>query len=154
MDERFRAFTVLITKLYRAIRKIKNEETEEYGLTNPHVSCLYYLYKEKALTLTELVDICLEDKAILSKATSYLETNGLIFCESSQKKRYNNYFKLTEKGLIIAENLAKKIDNILDYASADIDNKDREIMYKSLISISEKLDKFCEKYNGDEKNGN
>ena len=23
-----------------------DEETEEYGLTSPHVSCLYYLYKE------------------------------------------------------------------------------------------------------------
>ena len=69
MEERFRTFTVLITKLYRAIRKIKNEETEEYGLSNPHVSCLYYLYKQEKLTLKELVDICLEDKAILSKAT-------------------------------------------------------------------------------------
>ena len=72
MEERFRTFTVLITKISRAIRKIKSEETEEYGLTNPHVSCLYYLYKQKALTLTELVDISLEDKAVLSKAISFL----------------------------------------------------------------------------------
>ena len=154
MEERFRTFTVLITKLYRAIRKIKNEETEEYGLTNPHVSCLYYLYKEENLTLKELVDICLEDKAVLSKATSYLENKGLIVCDSNQKKRYNSYFKLTDKGLLVAKGIAGKIDNILDYASADIDNNDRDIMYKSLILISNRLDKFCEKYEGEEKNGN
>ena len=150
MEERFRNFTVLITKLYRSIRKIKSEETEEYGLSNSHVSCLYYLYKEETLTLKELVDICLEDKAILSKATSYLETNGFIVCDSDQKKRYNGYFKLTDKGLSIAKNIASKIDNILNYASADLNEEDREILYKSLASISKRLDRFCEKYEGEE----
>lgn len=150
MEERFRNFTVLITKLYRAIRKIKNEETEEYGLTNPHVSCLYYLYKQEQLTLKELVDICLEDKAILSKATSYLETNGLIICDSDQKKRYNSYFKLTDKGMVVAKSIAGKIDDILNFASSDINDNDREILYKSLTSISDKLEKFCEKYEGEE----
>lgn len=150
MEERFRTFTVLITKLYRSIRKIKSEETEEYGLSNPHVSCLYYLYKEESLTLKELVDICLEDKAVLSKATTYLETNGLIVCDSNQKKRYNSYFRLTENGKVIAKNISEKIDKILDYASADMTEKEREIMYKSLLSISENLDKFCEKYEGEQ----
>ena len=153
MEERFRNFTVLITKLYRAIRKIKNEETEEYGLSNPHVSCLYYLYKQEKLTLKELVDICLEDKAILSKATSYLEISGLIVCDSDQKKRYNSYFKLTEKWLAVAKSIAIKIDNILDFASSDINNEEREILYKSLSSISSRLDKFCEKYEGEEQSG-
>ena len=150
MEERFRTFTVLITKLYRSIRKIKNEETQEYGLANPHVSCLYYLYKEEKLTLKELVDICLEDKAILSKAIAYLESNKLIVCDSNQKKRYNSYFKLTDKGMVVAKSLAGKIDNILDFASEEINDDDREILYKSLISISDKLDKFCEKYEGEE----
>ena len=93
MEERFRTFTVLITKISRAIRKIKSEETEEYGLTNPHVSCLYYLYKQEALTLTELVDISLEDKAVLSKAISFLEANDFIICDSNLKKRYNSHFR-------------------------------------------------------------
>ncbi len=150
MEERFRTFTVLITKLYRAIRKIKSEETEEYGLSNSHVSCLYYLYKEKSLTLKELVDICLEDKAILSKASVHLETKGLIACDSNQKKRYNSYFTLTEKGLAVAKSIAGKIDEILEYASADIRESDREVLYKSLFSISDKLDKFCKKYEGKE----
>lgn len=149
MQERFRTFTVLITKLYRAIRKIKSEEIEEYGLINPHVSCLYYLYKEKSLTLKELTEICLEDKAILSKSTTYLESKGLIVCDSTQKKRYNNYFTLSETGMEIAKNIATKIDNILDFASSDLDDTDRDIMYKSLSSISQKLEKYCEKYEGD-----
>ena len=146
MEERFRTFTVLITKLYRSIRKIKSEETEEYGLNSQHVSCLYYLYKEKSLTLTELVDISLEDKAIVSKSTSYLEKSGLIICDSNQKKRYNSYFKLTEKGEKVANGIATKIDNVLDYVSDDVTDEERKILYKSLTSISNKLDELCEKH--------
>ncbi|MBO7219177.1 MAG: hypothetical protein J6V40_04290 [Clostridia bacterium] len=150
MEERFRNFTVLITKLYRAIRKIKNEETEEYGLSSPHVSCLYYLFKEHSLTLTELVDICLEDKAILSKAISYLESKQLIVCDTNQKKRYNSYFTLTDKGMAVAKSIAAKIDSILDYVSDGVSDADREILYRSLSIISDKLDKLCEKYEGEE----
>ena len=146
MEDRFKTFTVLITKLYRAIRKIKNEETEEYGLTNPHVSCLYYLYQAQKLTLTELIDICLEDKAVMSKAITYLEKIGLIICETNQKKRYKSYFELTDNGLIVAKSIVAKIENILDFASADIYNNDRSVMYKSLLSISNKLDELCSKY--------
>lgn len=146
MKERFRTFTVLITKIYRAIRRIKNEETEKYGLNNPHVSCLYYLYKNEALTLKELTDICLEDKAILSKAISLLETNKLIVCDSDKKKRYNSYFRLTDQGLKIAKSIASKIDNILDYASGGINNNDRKVLYRSLSLISKNLDKLCESY--------
>ena len=107
---------------------------------------MYYLYKEEALTLKELTDICLEDKAILSKAISLLETNKLIVCDSDKKKRYNSYFRLTDKGLKIAKSIASKIDNILDYASVGINDGDREVLYRSLSLISENLDKLCEKY--------
>ena len=150
MEERFRTFTVLITKIYRAIRKIKSEETEEYGLSNPHVSCLYYLYKEESLTLKELMDICLEDKAALSRATGFLEKNGFIVCNSTQKKRYNSSFKLTELGTMVAESLAKKIDCILDVASVGIEEGERETLYKCLNIISSNLDSVCNKYEGEE----
>ena len=146
MEERFRTFTVLITKISRDIRKIKTGEMQEFGLSNMHVSCLYYLYKQKSLSAKELMDICLEDKAVMSKAINYLEKIGLIICETNQKKRYKSYFELTDNGLIVAKSIVAKIENILDFASADIDNNDRSVMYKSLLSISNKLDELCSKY--------
>ena len=149
MEERFRTFTVLITKISRLIRKIKTEEMHEYGLSNPHVSCLYYLYKEKSLTAKEIMDICLEDKAALSRAISHLETNGYIECDTNQKKRYNSCFKLTQHGLQIAKGIAEKIDNILEYASVGLGEEKRSNMYESLILISDNLDKFCDKYEGE-----
>ena len=148
MEERFRTFTVLITKISRDIRRIKTGEMQEFGLGNTHVSCLYYLYKESLLSAKELMDICLEDKASLSRAISYLEKNGYLECDSNLKKRYNSAFKLTEKGFLVAEKIANKIDNILDVASEGLSEEDRRSMYLGLSLISENLDNYCNKYEG------
>lgn len=149
MKERFRTFTVLITKINRAIKKIKTEEMEEYDLKSPHVSCLYYLFKQKTLTATELVDICQEDKAAISRSIEHLEAKEYIECDSSIKKRYNTAFKLTEKGESIANGIANKIDNILDLASEGVSEDKRKVMYECLNLISNNLDKICEKYEGE-----
>ena len=150
MDKRFRIFTVLITRLSRDIRKIKTGEMQEYGLGNAHVSCLYYLYTERNLTAKEIMDICLEDKASLSRAIAHLEANGFITCDSVLKKRYNSSFRLTEKGEFVARSIAEKIDNILGYASMGLSDKNRECMYEGLQLISDNLDKFCNKYEGEQ----
>ena len=67
MKERFKTFTVLIAKISRNIKKIKNQEMEEYGLRCVHVTCLYYLHSAESLTATELCDMCGEDKANMSR---------------------------------------------------------------------------------------
>lgn len=150
MQERFRTFTVLIAKISRSIRKIKTEEMEELDLKSPHVSCLYYLFKMGSLTAKEICDIAREDKASMSRSIEYLESNGYIECDSNQKKRYKSALSLTEKGEKVAEVIAEKIDNILDFASLDLSDNDREILYKSLTLISDNLEKYCtEKYEGD-----
>ena len=149
MEERFRTFTVLITKISRDIRKIKTGEMLKFGLSNTHVSCLYYLYKEKTLSAKELMDICLEDKASLSRAIAYLEENGYLECDSHLKKRYNSAFKLTAKGLEIAEQIALKIDSVLVFASDGLSEDKRTNMYDGLMLISNNLDKYCDKYEGE-----
>ena len=95
------------------------------------------------------MDICLEDKAALSRAIAYLETNGYIECDTNQKKRYNSCFKLTEIGLKIAKGIAEKIDAILDYVSAGLSESKRNNMYESLMLISDNLESFCIKYEGE-----
>ena len=146
MEERFRTFTVLITKINRSIRRIKTEEMGELNLKSPHVSCLYYLYKMESLTATELCDICQEDKASISRSIDTLENDGYIECESNAKKRYNSLLRLTSKGAKIGKLLADKIDNILDLASNGLSEEKRNNMYESLMLISDNLEKFCKNY--------
>ena len=78
MKERFQTFTVLIAKISRNIKKIKNQEMAEYGLRSVHVTCLYYLYSSEALTATELCELCEEDKATISRGLVFLEENVVI----------------------------------------------------------------------------
>lgn len=146
MEERFKTFTVLIAGINRCIRRIKTGEMAEFNLKSPHVSCLYYLYKAKSLTATELCDICEEDKANISRSVRYLEENGYLTCESKTAKRYQSPLVLTEKGEQIGGLIAGKIDAILESASIGLGEDERIILYRSLALIHENLQKICENY--------
>ncbi|MBQ9734478.1 MAG: winged helix-turn-helix transcriptional regulator [Clostridia bacterium] len=146
MYERFKSFTVLVLNINRAIHRIKTEEVAEFNLKGQHVSCLYYLYKEKALTAKELCDICYEDKSYISHSIKYLETNGFIECLQDAKKRYKATLTLTEKGKMTAEKIAKKVDEVFIPASDGLAEQDRAVLYKSLSIINDNLQKICNKY--------
>lgn len=86
MKERFETFTVLVNRISRNIRKIKNQEMAEYHLRSSHISCLYYLYLSEGLTATDLCEKCEEDKATISRSLDYLEKNNYLTCESKSVK--------------------------------------------------------------------
>ena len=146
MKDRFKTFTILIAKIARNIRRIKTEEMAEFKLKSPHVSCLYYLFKQKQMTAKELCDVCDEDKAAVSRSIEYLENNGLICCDSKMEKRYKSPLMLTKIGEKVAEQVVIKIDNILSVASEGLSEENRVIFYQSLELISNNLQKICDKY--------
>ncbi len=146
MEERFEIFTVLLNRINRNIRKIKNEEMANYELRSPHISCLYYLYVSKELTSKELCERCEEDKATISRSLDYLEKNNYILCKSDSKKRYNSPFELTERGMRAGKRIADKIAAVLDEISTGISDEDRAIFYRSLNVISENIDKVARSY--------
>ena len=98
MQERFEMFTVLINRISRDIRRIKNQEMAAYHLRSAHVSCLYYIYSMGGVTSAELCEHCEEDKATISRALDYLEANGFILRPCKGAKRYKSPLQLTEKG--------------------------------------------------------
>ena len=146
MDERFETFTVLLNRINRNIRKIKNEEMKNYELRSPHISCLYYLYISKELTAKELCEHCEEDKATISRSLDYLEKNNYIICKSDSKKRYNAPFELTERGARAGKRIADKIANVLEEISTGVSYEDRVVFYRSLNVISENIEKIAKSY--------
>ena len=140
MKERFEKFTVLINKISRNIRKIKNQEMAEYGLRATHVSCLYYLYAAESLTATELCERCEEDKATISRALDYLDTNGYITREAESAKRYKSPLLLTDKGKEVGKKIADKIGGVLDTISVGLTEEERIAFYRSLAIISDSLE--------------
>lgn len=147
MEERYQLFTTLIAKCSRAIKKIKSSEMSEFNLKGLHVSCLYYVYvSNKSLTATELCEICDEDKANISRAIDKLGEGGFVVCNSKTQKKYNCPISLTDKGIKVARSVSNKIDNIVMLASQGLSEEDRKVFYKSLILISNNLDKICKNY--------
>ena len=140
MNERFETFTVLINRISRNIRKIKNQEMADYDLRSVHISCLYYLYTNKGATATDLCERCEEDKATISRALDYLEVNGYLTCETKNAKRYKSPLLLTEKGNEVGKKISDKINGVLDTISDGLTEKEREDFYRSLSIISESLE--------------
>ncbi len=146
MTERFETFTVLIAKISRNIRKIKNQEMIKYDLKSPHISCLYFLHCADTLTATELCERCEEDKATISRSLDYLEKNGFVTCKSKSIKRYKSPLVLTEKGEEAGKVIAEKINGVLDEISKGLTEAERIEFYKYLTIISDGLDSIGRRY--------
>ena len=140
MQERFETFTVLINRISRTIRKIKNQEMAEYNLRSVHVSCLYYLYIHNGATATDLCERCEEDKATISRALDYLENNRYITRNPERTKRYNSPLILTDKGNEAGKKITAKINGVLDAISEGLTDEERVAFYRSLSIISESLE--------------
>lgn len=140
MQNRFETFTVLINRISRNIRKIKNQEIAAFNLKGGHISCLYHLYRTDGLTATDLCERCEEDKAAISRSLDYLEKNGYLTCDSQQQKRYKSPFSLTEKGRRVGKEIMDKIAQVLNEVSTDIAREELAAFYRSLTIISDSLD--------------
>ena len=140
MQERFETFTVLINRISRNIRKIKNQEMAEYSLRSVHISCLYYLYIGEPMTATDLCERCEEDKATISRALDHLESNGYLLCQPKSAKRYKSPIALTEMGRTVGRKIADKINRVLDEISTGLTEAERIAFYRSLSVISESLE--------------
>ena len=145
MKERFETFTVLINRISRNVRKIKNQEMAEYNLRSAHVSCLYFIYRAGEITATELCEKCEEDKATISRALDFLEKNDYIKCESKNTKRYKSPLVLTEKGAVIGKKIGDKIDSVLDEIGIGLSDAERTEFYRILSIISNSLEKVANK---------
>ena len=141
MENRYETFTTLVNSINRSIRRIKADAMKDYNLKVQHVSCLYYLYKEEALTATELIELCDEDKAAISRSLDFLETNGYLI-KGKNKNHYNCKIILTEKGIEVGKYISSRIEGILAAVDESIAKENRVIFYETLKIIENSLRKF------------
>ena len=113
MIDKYQSLTVEIARISRYIKRIKTEEISQIdpSLKGPHISCLYYIYKNNGtMTAKEISDISDEDKASISRSIDYLENNDYITCKCKSEKRYKSPLFLTQKGKEISEQITRPID--------------------------------------------
>lgn len=110
------------------------------------VTNIYYLYQQERLTAKKLSELCSEDKAAISRTILFLEKNGYITCDTESKKRYKAQLFLTEKGKIVGEKIAQKIDGVLRPAGEGLSESDRESFYRALTLICNNLEAISKTY--------
>ena len=148
--ERFETFTRSIFKLNRFIQKIKAKKMKEYGLKGTTSVCLYYLSVRKNLSARDLVILCEEDKAAISRALQSLEEKKYIKYDGDMnKKKYNTTILLTDEGKNVAEDINNKVMDALSVGGSGLTEENRKIFYDSLIKITNNLEDYI--FEGEEK---
>lgn len=141
---RFENFVGMISQIYKNIEKIKKNKMKEFGLSGNHVMCLHYLARyPEGQTAAELCQLISIDKAATSRTLSELvEKEFVCYPNMEGQKKYRIKAVLTEKGFYVTQQMDSIIDNVVNEIGKDISEEDREVMYRSMHSISKNLEEL------------
>lgn len=142
--DRFETFTGSILELSRLVQKIKDAEMKRFGLHAGHVMCLYNLGKyPEGLTVTQLAQICREDKAAVSRSLSDLVRRQLVGGDFPAGKRsYRTRLCLTASGRELVEQINSRVDAAVIGGSSGLTQLQRENLYAALELIIQNLSRF------------
>lgn len=141
MTKRFELFCTTINQIHRNLQRIKLKEMAEFGLKGIHVMCIFELYQNpEGLTLTQISNLCGEDKAAVSRAVTELTKRGFVI--SDTEKKYRSLITLTETGIATAEKINEKAETAVLAGSGELTKEERELFYKTLLYISDNLNHY------------
>lgn len=141
MTQRFELFCTTINQIHRNLQRIKLKEMEEFGLKAIHVMCLFELnHNPEGLTLTQLTNLCGEDKAAVSRAVSELTKRDMV--TSNSEKKYRSLITLTEEGKSIAAKIDQKAEAAVIAGSGNLTTEQRNSLYEILTYISNNLNHY------------
>lgn len=142
MISRFEEFTKSVSQAYKYIIKIKSHEMVEYGLKASNVTCLYFLGKHAdGLNAGELCELCMEDKAAVSKSLSILKEKSYVTQEDD--KKYRSKYVITSKGKEVFDKIRVIIENVVEKVGDTLTDAERKIFYKALDIIVKNLGNIC-----------
>ena len=136
--DRFENFTVTVLKINKLVQKIKLFEMDGYGLKAIHVMCIYYA-GGGPVTAGELCRLTCEDKAAISRALGMLKGRGV---RNYDAGKYNAEVTLTGKGRELCDFIKVKSSAAVEAAGADLSEEERALLYKSLASVADNLEKY------------
>ena len=134
--------------LNKLVQRIKTYEANKLGFKPIHISCGYYLRKNpQGLTAKELCDLSLEDKAAVSRALKTLQERGLVKYVSGG---HNEKVQFTDEGRRISDYIAERIDLAVKSNYANLNDDERNFLYKTLMDIADNLTDYYKNLTKDE----
>ena len=144
LDDRYCLFTSVIASLAYCIQSIKSLALSEFSIHGSSINCIFHLNRnENGLTASELVELCKEDKAAVSRSLSELENLGFVEKAKNGSRIYRAKYLLTETGKCAADRLLKIIHASVQ-ASGIPDEKERENLYRMLKDILKGLEGYLQ----------
>lgn len=142
MVNRYEHFSSSVSAISRYIQKIETDEMEKHGLKGSHAQYLATLKRfEQGLTVSQLSEMCMKDKAAVSRAVAEMEKNGLIIREKAGDNLYRAAIVLTEKGKEIADYVARRAVSAVEHVG--LDEQEIEKFYSALDLIAANLREVC-----------
>ena len=146
MENRFEKFSIAVLELNRCLQRIKDLEMRKFGLRSAHTMCVFYLGQHpQGLTVTQLSEICREDKAAVSRCLSQLAQRELVVSYAPRNLRaYRNPYRLTEKGRLLAKQMDERVAEALRWGGRGLTEEQRETFYASAQIILDNLSHYPE----------
>ena len=140
--ERFCAFSGLVDRAYKHLRRAQQKYTRSFGLRSMHVMCMLQLLDSPGgLSAMELSGRCGVDRAQISRVVGELSAEGLVReAEPGEKRRYRGSLALTEKGRSQAAGMSAIVAEKLSSVSSDLPAGDVETFYRVFGEIVRRLE--------------
>ena len=137
MENRFEKFSIAVLELNRYLQKIKDQEMRKFGLRSAHTMCVFYLGQHpEGLTVTQLSEICREDKAAVSRCLSQLAQRELVVSDAPRNLRAYRR--------ILAKQVDERVAEALRWGGKGLTEEQRESFYASAQIILDNLSRYQE----------
>ncbi|SDN53152.1 DNA-binding transcriptional regulator, MarR family [Paenibacillus sp. yr247] len=137
-----------ISLLYRYGQMYIGEHLKEYDIGRGQHIFLNALYKEDGLSQEELADYLKIDKGTTAKALKKLETKGYIARTVSEKDKRCNEVHLTEKALLIKDDVRKVLTDWRERLTFGLKEEEKQLALTILEKMGHNAAHFAEEQVG------
>jgi len=143
--KRFEKFTQGIASCYKYILKLKSHEMSSFGLKASHVMCIFFLgqNRDTGLKSGELVELCREDKAAISKALSALKKKEYVYTKDGAIIKYRKKYFISDSGMEIYDKICEIVEDTVDKCSEGLTVEELRVFHTSLDKITANLGNLC-----------
>ena len=136
----FEQLSIGVHELYLTMHRVETKQMEKYGLRGAYVKYLVaLLHTPEGLTISQLCEICDQDKAAVSRAVSELVGREFIWRDNPRKNHYRAKLNLSERGCELAKEVCNSAKDAFDEAVAGLTQEQKDNLYELMFAVSDNL---------------